>query len=313
MLKRLITGIVILAIFVPLLVVKDLYPLFQILMMGLSGFASYEMIKMFEHSHKMPMLVKVVIIISTLLLYWQFVSQYNSETISNDFITRLNINIGFIPTLLIIITIFLGLMVAYDDFNGAAIGKALITILYTSVGFGSLTLLRATGLEYILFLFIITMLTDTFAYVFGRLFGKHKMSPKISPKKTWEGAIGGTITACACAVLFAFLYNKCLSNPDYSNNFCIFNNNITYMKFFSKFNHVQAICFVIIITILGSIMGQIGDLVASKFKRTYEIKDFSDIFPGHGGVLDRFDSAIYCGMFLWGLFLIFNNLVSLLA
>ena len=313
MLKRLLTGAVILAIYVPLLVVKDLYPLFQLLMMGLAGFASYEMINLFEHRHKFPRIVKIIIIVSTLILYWQFVSDYDTDTIAARVATNLNIKIGFIPTLLIVVIIFLGLMVVYDDFNGASIGRALTTILYTSVGFATLTLLRATGLEYVLFLYIITMLTDTFAYVFGRLFGKHKMSPKISPKKTWEGAIGGTLTACVVAVGFAFLYNKCLHNPLYRDNFCIFNNNVTYMAFFSKFNKVQAVFFVIFITLIGSIMGQIGDLVASKFKRTYDVKDFSDIFPGHGGVLDRFDSAIYCGMFLWGLFLIFNNVVAILA
>ncbi len=310
MLKRLLTGAVILAIFVPVIMVRELYPLFQILMMGLAGFASYEMIKLFEHRHRFPLVVKIIIIISTIVLYWQFVSEYDSDTIAATVTTNLNIKIGFLPTLLIIVIIFLGLMVAYDDFNGASIGRALTSILYTSLGFGTLTLLRATGLEYILYLFIITMLTDTFAYVFGRLFGKHKMSPNISPKKTWEGAIGGTITACAVAVLFAFIYN-----PIFLKNglFCIFNNNGSYMSFFGKFNHVQTVCFVIVITIIGSIMGQIGDLVASKFKRTYGIKDFSDIFPGHGGVLDRFDSAIYCGMFLWALFMIFNNVVSIFA
>lgn len=311
MLKRLLTGAVILAIYVPLLVVKELYPLFQILMMALAGFAAYEMINLFEHRHKFPLVVKFIIIISTILIYWAFVSEYGSDTIASRVSTNLNIKIGFIPTLLIIVIVFLGLMVVYDDFNGASIGRALTTILYTSLGFGTLTLLRATGLEYVLYLYIITMLTDTFAYVFGRLFGKHKMSPKISPKKTWEGAIGGTLLACAVAVAFAFLYNKCLSDPVLHDNFCIFNNNATWLRFFEKFNKVQSVCFVVFITIIGSIMGQIGDLVASKFKRTYDVKDFSDIFPGHGGVLDRFDSAIYCGMFLWGLFLIFNNLVSI--
>ena len=227
MLKRLLTGAVILAIYVPLLVVKDLYPLFQLLMMGLAGFASYEMINLFEHRHKFPRIVKIIIIVSTLILYWQFVSDYDTDTIAARVATNLNIKIGFIPTLLIVVIIFLGLMVVYDDFNGASIGRALTTILYTSVGFATLTLLRATGLEYVLFLYIITMLTDTFAYIFGRLFGKHKMSPKISPKKTWEGAIGGTLTACVVAVGFAFLYNKCLHNPLYRDNFCIFNNNVT--------------------------------------------------------------------------------------
>lgn len=308
--KRLITGATILAIFIPLLVVKELFFLFQILMMGLAAFASVEMINLFEHRHKFPKVVKVLIVISTIILYMAFISEYAPKdlNLAAQGLEILNIRVGFIPTLLIIIILLLAMMVAYKDFNGASIGRALTTILYSSLGFGTVTLLRAMGIEYVLYLFIITMLTDTFAYVFGMLFGKHKMSPNISPKKSWEGAIGGTTTAVIIGVVFCLIYNPALSTQ-FKDNFCIFQNN-AYMNF-EHLNKVGQVIFVIVLSIFASIMGQIGDLVASKFKRTYEIKDFSDIFPGHGGVLDRFDSAIYAGMFIWAIIQIFNNVVSI--
>lgn len=306
--KRLLTGMAILAIFVPLVAVKELFPLFQLLMMGLAALASVEMINLFEHRHKFPKFVKVLIVIFTIILYMSFISEYATQSLAAQGLEILNIRVGFIPTLLIIVIILLAMMVAYKDFNGASIGRALTTILYTSLGFGTITLLRAMGIEYILYLFIITMLTDTFAYLFGMAFGKHKMSPNISPKKSWEGAIGGTATAVAIACVFAFIYNPVFSST-YSNNFCIFQNN-AYMDF-NKLGRAAQIILVIFISITASIMGQIGDLVASKFKRTYEIKDFSDIFPGHGGVLDRFDSAIYAGMYIWAFIQIFNNIVNI--
>ncbi len=298
--KRLITGAIILAIFIPLVVVKQLFPLFQICMIALAAFASFEMINLFEHRHKFPIPVRIVIIISTIVLFMAFLTEYKGQSVEADGLVLFDFKIGLIPMMLIVVIILLALMVMYKDFNGASIGRALTSILYPAFGFSTLTLLRASGIEFMAYLFLITMLTDTFAYVFGRLFGRHKMSPNISPKKTWEGAIGGTLTAVIVATLFALFYNKIFSST-FKDNFSIFDN-VAYLKHIQNFNKPCEVLFVVGLTILASIMGQIGDLVASKFKRTYDVKDFSDIFPGHGGVLDRFDSAIYAGMFVWAIF-----------
>lgn len=294
---RLITGIIILAIFIPLVAVKALFPLFQVFMAAMACFASFEMINLFEHRHKFPLVAKIVIILSTLLLFMAFMAEYAKGGVAAEGLKIFNTRIKIVPTLLAIVMVLLGLMVAYKDFNGASIGRAFTSIVYPAFGFATITILRAKGIEFIIFLFLITMLTDTFAYLCGRLFGKHKMSPNISPKKTWEGAIGGTIIAVGVAVAFAFLYNPLFSSA-FENNFCIFDNN-GIVAHFASFNKAEKALFVVGLTLLTSIMGQIGDLVASKFKRTYDIKDFSDIFPGHGGILDRFDSAIYAGMLIW--------------
>ncbi len=299
--KRTITGIVLMAIFIPLLIVEKLFVLFQILMLGLSIMASIEMINMYGKRHEFPKGVKVAIIISTVLLYLSFLTSYNIDSVGNNVLKLFNIRIEFAPTLMIILLVFLSLMVVYRDFNGASIGRALTSVLYCSFGFGTITILRFWGLEFVLYLFCITIFTDVFAYLFGMAFGKHKMSPNISPKKSWEGAIGGTCVATIVGVSFALFYNKIAGNPGFS----IFSN-LAYMNF-EWLNRPMQIVFIIILTIASSILGQIGDLVASKFKRTYEIKDFSNIFPGHGGVLDRLDSAIFVSMFLCTVILLFNN------
>ena len=107
------------------------------------------------------------------------------------------------------------------------------------------------------------MVTDTFAMLSGKVFGKHKMCPTLSPHKTWEGFVGG-------------LFGGLLSG-------------LLIYKFLIGTLTVR----VIITTIILSLVGQMGDLVMSKIKRENEIKDFSNIMPGHGGILDRLDSIIF--------------------
>ena len=116
------------------------------------------------------------------------------------------------------------------------------------------------------------MVTDIFAMLTGNYLGKHKMCPKLSPKKTWEGSLGGLIGGSVVGLIF----------------YTIFINNLTIK--------------VIVITIVLSIVGQMGDLVMSKIKRENEIKDFSNLIPGHGGILDRIDSIIF--VFLAYMFLL---------
>ena len=105
-------------------------------------------------------------------------------------------------------------------------------------------------------------MTDTFAYIFGSLIGKHKMCPLISPKKSWEGSIFGSLvgTFVSCTFYHAMI-------------------NTVSLK-------------VVFVTLILSIIGQLGDLFFSKIKRENGIKDFSNIMPGHGGILDRLDSLI---------------------
>ena len=122
---------------------------------------------------------------------------------------------------------------------------------------------------YIWLVFLIAFGTDTFAYLVGNIFGKHKLSPNISPNKTKEGALGGILGSVIIALIFSYLAN------------------------------VESLWKLLILSILASIVSQIGDLVASRIKRLANIKDYGFIFPGHGGVLDRFDSIIFCAPLIY--------------
>lgn len=146
---------------------------------------------------------------------------------------------------------------------------AFTTSAYIITGFVSIILIRnvAHGKEVFLLVFLAPWITDTFAYFGGRLFGKHKLIPSVSPKKTVEGAICGTLF---CTVV-CFFYGYGLE------------------KLFEK---TYALYMFAVMGFLISVVSQIGDLIFSLIKRRYGIKDFGIIFPGHGGVLDRFDSVI---------------------
>lgn len=115
-----------------------------------------------------------------------------------------------------------------------------------------------------LLILIIPIANDSFAYFTGMAIGRHKMAPKISPKKTWEGAIGAVLGTVAALVVAKFLIYPQLSLP-----------------------------LAILIAIIGSLMAQMGDLTASVLKRYCNVKDFGTIMPGHGGIIDRLDSIIF--------------------
>jgi len=124
------------------------------------------------------------------------------------------------------------------------------------------------GNIFIFMIFISAYACDTGAYFSGMLFGKHKLIPDLSPKKTVEGAVGGVL----CTVVLSALFGVIVS------------------FFFDVDILITPIC--IIIGFFGAIMSQIGDLTASAFKRMVGIKDYGNLIPGHGGIIDRFDSVI---------------------
>lgn len=117
--------------------------------------------------------------------------------------------------------------------------------------------------------FIVAFGTDIFAYFIGYLLGKHKLCPAISPKKTIEGAIGGVIGSTLLSVIFMLIIQA------------------------------ELLLHGILIGVLGSIISQFGDLTASIIKRKISIKDYGDFIPGHGGVLDRFDSVLFTAPFIY--------------
>ena len=149
---------------------------------------------------------------------------------------------------------------------------------YITIGFASIVLIKDStetyGNHLYLLVFLGAWLTDTGAYFVGRLLGKHKLLPTVSPKKTVEGAIGGLVFCVATFVVFGIIVSSINS---------------------LKINWLA----LIIAGVVTSILSQFGDLIMSYLKREHGIKDFSTILPGHGGILDRFDSAIPVSIFLY--------------
>jgi len=158
-------------------------------------------------------------------------------------------------------------------------------ILYIALPFSLLILLN--GPDKVRFLgfpailtgyFIITWFYDTGAYLYGKQFGRHKFFERISPKKTWEGTIAGALVALLTALGFSFLVPQ-----------------ISWVDWFA-------------LTIIILVFGTLGDLVESLFKRSLNIKDSGTILPGHGGILDRFDTILISAPFVF-LYLFLRNAI----
>ena len=151
---------------------------------------------------------------------------------------------------------------------------------YSFVGFMALIYMHdmiAGGQYFYLLAFLGAWITDIFAYFTGKLLGKHKLIPDVSPKKTVEGAIGGVVFCVLSFVGFALLYNS-----------------LWVVEGAGKLSLVL----MAVIGVLVSVVSQIGDLSLSLLKRKYGIKDFGKVFPGHGGVMDRFDSVLAVSIML---------------
>lgn len=165
-----------------------------------------------------------------------------------------------------------------------AIGTWLLSVVYISTPFGLLSLMDSAkmldfyGANYAIICLVLVWVSDTFAFFGGKLFGRHKLAERISPKKTWEGSIIGFIfTMLSAIVIWKFFYP-----------------NHTLIHWF-------------LVTAIVGIFAQLGDLFESNLKRSVKVKDSSNLIPGHGGALDRFDSILFAVPALY----IFLYLVSI--
>lgn len=178
-------------------------------------------------------------------------------------------------TLIYFAFLFLTLLKYHQTIKFEEIAISFLVSLVIPLSFSMLILLRdysEHGFFYTILICAAAWLTDSGAYFVGCAFGKHKLAPLISPKKTIEGAIGGLLTALIFFPLLAYLYQIILKN----NGLII---EINYLN-------------IIIVALITSVFGMIGDLLASVIKRQTGIKDYGTILPGHGGILDRFDSFL---------------------
>ncbi|MBO1263681.1 phosphatidate cytidylyltransferase [Proteiniclasticum sp. SCR006] len=165
-------------------------------------------------------------------------------------------------------------MVFSEEVSIADIGITIAGVLYTVVLFGFLVLLseKENGQYYVYSVFIISWVCDTLAYYSGRLFGRHKLIERVSPKKTVEGAVGGLFGGAVGAFVLGTL--------------------IAEISGISPWHFL-------LMGFMGAVFGQIGDLAASAIKRYAGEKDYPKIIPGHGGILDRFDSILFVSLIVY--------------
>lgn len=251
---RIISAIIALIIFIPILIIGSIPYTLAIFVISIQGLK--EFIKTFESKKEVPQFVQFI---SYLILSFFTLGVANIEAIS------FNVDFRFVAG---IILLYLIPVIIYQDEKTYSILDAFTmigAIFLLGSGFVLLIVLRNMNLLWLIYLFIITIITDTYALITGKLIGRNKCIEKISPNKTWEGIIGGTFMATFIGSLY----------------------------FSTVIETSMPILFIIVMTLFLSIIGQFGDFIFSAIKRKFKIKDFSNIMPGHGGVLDRLDSIIF--------------------
>lgn len=201
-----------------------------------------------------------------LVSYICFLFLVGSSIVQNDITAVLDFKVVGIVLLIF------GILFLFKHKSNFKVDKCFYLIgvtLFLGVGFSTLIIIRNMSLMYFIYFLLITTMTDTFAHSTGTLFGKHKIN-EISPNKSWEGCLGGAFFGTLISVLFYLI---------------VINQSIN-------------VFLLVFITLFLSIIGQIGDLFFSLIKRQNGIKDFSNLMPGHGGVLDRLDSALFVALAL---------------
>ncbi len=225
---------------------------FRIGIAVVSMLALREMIDLKKSHHKIPKLVELI---SYLALLFIVLAEYEGYSILFGITYK-----GIAILLLSILS--LCLFYKKEEYTATDALVLIGTILLLGTAFNTMILVRNLGLWNFCSLILIFILTDTFALFSGMAFGKHKLIPHVSPNKTWEGSIGGTFIATIGVSIF---YHYLVSPVTWK---------------------------IVLGILILSVMGQIGDLIFSKIKRENNIKDFSNLIPGHGGILDRLDSTI---------------------
>ena len=189
-------------------------------------------------------------------------------------ITGCNLVGGTLPVIIGVLTVLLlaVYVLAFPKFNSEQITMVFFGFFYVALTISYIYRLRISdaGAYSVWLIFISSWGADTMAYLTGILIGKHKIAPVLSPKKTVEGCIGGVFGATLIGLIYSLIFKDDLSKV-YDNPVLLFT----------------------IVSAVASVVSMIGDMAASAIKRNKDIKDYGSLIPGHGGILDRFDSVIF--------------------
>lgn len=264
MIKRIITAVVSICILVPVLLLSDtvVFPI-AIAIVGL--------VSLFEMYRCMGMDKKLSFCLPGYLfaLAFPFLMRYCDDILKT-------VGIAFIAMISYLIYLFYLAIKARGGIEFGSVGKLFAITAYILLAMNSIIYIRdfeGGGVHLYLLIFIGAWVTDTFAYFTGMLLGKHKLIPEVSPKKTVEGSIGGTVASALAFVAFGIITDKFFGT----------NANIVFLA---------------VSGIIVALVAQIGDLIMSVIKRESGIKDYGNIFPGHGGMIDRFDSVLAVSLVL---------------
>ena len=286
MAKRIVFGLLWTAIGISALVFMHTW-FFLVFAMFLCFMATFELNRSIGLKNK-PIMILSLVVSTVFPLYYEY-GHYLRE------FNGLNLKTEYLITAYVLVLCFL-MLHNHENTRFSNVSFVVMSSLFVPFSFTRLMYFRdvklyfpdkgytnAHGIFLILFILFSACMTDTFAYFAGSFLGKHKLCPKISPKKTIEGAIGGVL-GCVLAnvVLYAVYNNFIFANP--------------------KNNYVA----IVILSVVTSIVGMCGDLTASLIKRNYGIKDFGNLIPGHGGIMDRFDSIMFVSAAFYAVFNIFE-------
>lgn len=255
MLKRTITAVCMMAVFIPICIYSGTI-IFNIAMALLSLIAVYEMLSCVGAKKNIPVLIVSCLLSAAMPIIPYYTSAYT-----------LHIALVCYIIYLILILTFMVFSRGNEDFT--TVSAAFMGVFYISVSFTAVVLLRENGAYLYLLAFFGPWVSDTFAYIVGRLIGKRKLIPEVSPNKTIAGSVGGIIATSALFVGYGFAVAK-----------------------FADLSSTPNIIAMAVAGAIVSVISQIGDLTASYIKRRYGVKDYGKLFPGHGGVMDRFDSVL---------------------
>lgn len=270
--QRIITGIIVVLIMIPILLFAQT-PVLPIAIAVGSVIAMFEILRCIGLQKAYAFSVPLYVLAASLPFLSRFMALGSlSATAEHESARHLAQN-GAILMIIILFYFFAVAIFSRGKYQLADVCVLFATAFYILMGFNAIGIMHDNehgGHVLYLAIFVSAWMTDVFAYFCGMLFGKggkHKLIPDVSPKKTVEGSIGGIVFCVIGMIIFGLLCNWL---TEYDSNILMF----------------------AIGGILASVVAQIGDLLMSYVKRNYGIKDFSQLFPGHGGVLDRFDSIL---------------------